>query len=244
MTKIEKYVAWLEQIAADDSHGYDQKKRQGVDYDCSSFVANGLVQAGFNIARTSYTGNLYQQLLRCGFALVPSVTDRKRGDIFLTPGKHVVTCVDAKNIVHASINEQGKITGGKEGDQTGKEICIRSFYTPSYGWKYHLRYNIPEASTASIYEVALAVIAGKYGTGSTRKKNVEALGYNYEAVQKEVNRILKGNKTATGKTVHDVACEVIKGKWGNGKDRESALKKAGYNPVEVQKMVNTLLGGK
>ena len=31
-------------------------------------------------------------------------------------------------IGHASIDERGKISGGQEGDQTGKEICVRSWY--------------------------------------------------------------------------------------------------------------------
>ena len=37
-------------------------------------------------------------------------------------------------IIHASINEQGKISGGQLGDQTGKEVCIRSWY--SKPWSY------------------------------------------------------------------------------------------------------------
>ena len=48
--------------------------------------------------------------------------------------------IDGSSIVHASINENNDITGGKTGDQTGREICTRSFYTPQYGWGYHLRY--------------------------------------------------------------------------------------------------------
>ena len=34
----------------------------------------------------------------------------------------------AVKIGHASIDENGKIAGGKVGDQTGKEICIRDWY--------------------------------------------------------------------------------------------------------------------
>lgn len=34
----------------------------------------------------------------------------------------------AVRIGHASIDEHGKISGGKVGDQTGKEICIRDWY--------------------------------------------------------------------------------------------------------------------
>lgn len=45
------------------------------------------------------------------------------------------------------------------------------------------------------------------------------------------------------KTVETVAREVIFGKWGNGDDRKSRLKVAGYNPEEVQKKVNEILNG-
>lgn len=37
-------------------------------------------------------------------------------------------------IGHASIDEFGKISGGNVGDQTQKEVCIRSYYMSSKGW--------------------------------------------------------------------------------------------------------------
>lgn len=40
-------------------------------------------------------------------------------------------------IGHASIAENGKATGGKAGDQTGKELCTRDWYTK--GWNVLLR---------------------------------------------------------------------------------------------------------
>lgn len=43
------------------------------------------------------------------------------------------------------------------------------------------------------------------------------------------------------KSVETVAREIISGKWGNGSERVSRLKAAGYNPAEVQKKVNELL---
>lgn len=42
------------------------------------------------------------------------------------------------NIFHASIDEHGKISGGSSGDQTGKEVCVRSWY--SKPWNKVLRY--------------------------------------------------------------------------------------------------------
>lgn len=43
------------------------------------------------------------------------------------------------------------------------------------------------------------------------------------------------------KSVTDIAKEVIAGKWGNGEDRKNRLRGAGYDPAEVQKMVNELV---
>ena len=40
-------------------------------------------------------------------------------------------------------------------------------------------------------EIAKEVIAGKWGNGETRKKKLKAAGYDYKAVQKEVNKLLK-----------------------------------------------------
>lgn len=43
----------------------------------------------------------------------------------------------AVKIGHASIDERGKIAGGKSGDSTGKELCIRNWYAK--GWNVVLR---------------------------------------------------------------------------------------------------------
>lgn len=43
------------------------------------------------------------------------------------------------------------------------------------------------------------------------------------------------------KTIHDIASEVIQGKWGNGEERVIKLKKAGYDARTIQKEVNAIL---
>lgn len=96
------------------------------------------------------------------------------------------------------------------------------------------------ATTKSINEVAKEVIAGKWGNGSERKKNLEAAGYSYTAVQAEVNNILYGKKP-TLKSTDEIAKEVIAGKWGNGADRKKKLEAAGYNYNTIQKRVNELI---
>lgn len=41
-----------------------------------------------------------------------------------------------------------------------------------------------------------------------------------------------------------LAREVIQGKWGNGDTRKAKLKAAGYDPAEIQAIVNDLLKSK
>lgn len=141
MSKIETYVQYLEDIAADDSHGYSQDKRYSPDYDCSSFVAAGLIYAGFNVSKFSTTRNLKEQLLKNGWKIIDVNAPRVRGDILLKESVHVVTCTDSENIVHASINEKGGITGGQTGDQTGKEICVMPYNNLGMVFDYHFRYS-------------------------------------------------------------------------------------------------------
>ena len=43
----------------------------------------------------------------------------------------------------------------------------------------------------SVDTIAKEVINGKWGNGITRKKKLKAAGYDYNAVQKKVNELLK-----------------------------------------------------
>lgn len=55
------------------------------------------------------------------------------------------------------------------------------------------------SSKKTISQIAKEVINGEWGNGDTRKKKLEAAGYDYDAVQKEVNKQL-GVSTSTGST--------------------------------------------
>ena len=131
---IDKAIQWALKIAKDPSHGYDQTKRWGPDYDCSSFLITAWDQAGVPLikAGATYTGNMRQAMLKNGFRDVTSTVDFAtgaglcRGDILLNEQHHVAMYIGNGQIVHASINERGRATGGKTGDQTGREICVRS----------------------------------------------------------------------------------------------------------------------
>lgn len=135
---IENAVNWAINIAKDDSHGYDLANRWGPDYDCSSLVISAFKQAGVNLTCT-YTGNMRVDMLKHGFIEVP-LKDRQRGDVLLNEKSHTALMINNKELVHASINENGRTVGGKRGDQTKREICIREYYRYSSGWDYCLRY--------------------------------------------------------------------------------------------------------
>ena len=151
---ITEAVSWAVGIAQDDSHGYSQQKRWGPDYDCSSLVISAYEQAGVPVkeAGATYTGNMRAAFQKCGFSVLfyRSGMTLVKGDILLNERRHTAMYIGDGRVVHASINEKGTITGGTSGDQTGKEICVRSFYAPSYGWDYVLRYEESEVAKVNI----------------------------------------------------------------------------------------------
>lgn len=179
---VEKFVAWQEQIARDNSHGYDQTHRNGPDYDCSSLCGTALNKAGFNVNPSSTTFNLKSQLLADGWGYCSAPW--KRGDIHLKESSHVATSVDANNIVHASINEKGGVRGGQVGDQTGREICIRSYYDKP--WDCHLRYMGDKQNTSqkpSAAQGAPKYAIGKIYTLQSEMKVRKGPGTSYAAKQ-------------------------------------------------------------
>ena len=128
-SRIETYVKWMLGIAADDSHGYDQTYRWGErgDYDCSSLVISAVRAAGIDTKWATYTGNMRSAFTSTGF-YCRGFDNLKRGDILLNDTYHVAIYIGNGQLVHASGNEWGGATGGQPGDQTGKEICVRSYY--------------------------------------------------------------------------------------------------------------------
>lgn len=205
MTKIEKAVHFMETIANDETHGYDQTCRWGVDYDCSSLVITAWEESGVKVktAGATYTGNMYKVFTSNGFTDVTSAIDLPTGkglqvgDVLLNTKHHVAMYCGEGKEVEASINEKGTTTGGQTGDQTGKEILIRPYR--NYPWDYVLRYtaesfgNVCNSTSCDYTAIARDVIAGKYGNGAVRKRRLESAGYNYLVVQKKVNELLRGN---------------------------------------------------
>ena len=208
---IKKAVEFAVGIANDPAHGYDQIHRWGSeDYDCSALVISSWEEAGVPVKTkgATYTGNMKKVFLENGFEEVIGKVNVANGDglaygdVLLKEGSHVAMFIGNGQIVHASINEKGTVKGGKEGDQTGKEICTRSYYNKP--WNSVLRYKEAVVTPVkSINEIAEEVINGKWGSGDNRKERLDAAGYNPEEVQKKVNELLTKpvRKTATHKVV-------------------------------------------
>ena len=205
MSKVDTYTDYMIAIALDDSHGYSQINRGGnPDFDCSSLVGHALSKAGFNINPDSTTRNLYEQLKKCGFTFCNRPW--KKGDIHLAIGHHVCVSSDSEHIVHASIDENGTTKGRKAGDQTGKEICIRKYYNPSYGWSYHLRYK--EYNGSESYNMSLLKRGSKNNDVTVFEILMSKLGFYSGSID-----------TSYGK-VCETACKNFQTKYGLTVDGE------------------------
>lgn len=197
-SKITKMVKHAKDIAADDSHGYSQARRWGPDYDCSSLMYECARFAGYNVptSGTRYTGTMLEHFKKAGFKAIPfdgNLGDLDPGDIMLNVENHTEMYIGSGKFVGAHIAETGGVDG-KPGDQTGNEISVCNAYIPSFGWDYVLvppeesKGTTPARKTVS--QLANEVIAGKWGNGSTRRKKLEAAGYDYDEVQAKVNELL------------------------------------------------------
>lgn len=120
-----------------------------------------------------------------------------------------------------------------------------------YGQKYYDKYASKTTTTSpttttittgsdTVYTVkagdTLSAIASKYGT--TYQKLAAYNGISNPNVIRIGQQI---KIPVSGKTIDQLAREVIQGLWGNGTDRVSKLKAAGYDATAVQNRVNQLL---
>lgn len=58
---------------------------------------------------------------------------------------------------------------------------------------------------------------------------------------KQISTVTPAKTKSKKKSNTEIAKEVINGKWGNGDARKKKLKAAGYDPSEIQKLVNKML---
>ena len=95
----------------------------------------------------------------------------------------------AVRIGHASGDENRKATGGKSGDQTGKEVCIRDWYLHNKGWVV-LRCNDADKREKIAEAMEKACANGKIGYDQGQREtlfdNVKNNGFDPSKVTKSV----------------------------------------------------------
>lgn len=95
----------------------------------------------------------------------------------------------AVKIGHASIDERGKATGGKAGDQTGKEVFTRYWYKHSKGW-VTLRCLV--SGMAEYIALAMEIITANNNVGYDQSENqtlwklLESNGFDIRNINKAV----------------------------------------------------------
>ena len=161
---IEVAIEWALSIADDDSHGYDQTSRWGPDYDCASLVISAFKYAGADVGGATYTGNMCSELGSHGFDIIDfSSSQLQRGDILWRRSNgsgHTELYIGNNQSVGAHCNEFGGVTGGKTGDQTGKEINVQNCGT---NWMKIIRYR---DNSPQYYTVYLNANGGDVSPGS------------------------------------------------------------------------------
>lgn len=153
----------VEHECADNSHGYSQPNRAGIgtgggvgetitlsdgskvgisagDKDCSSLAIEAYRALGVGVGGATYTGNMRGCMVSSGnfsWHGRSELGSLQRGDILLRESSHTAVYLGNGLIGHASASEHGT-TSGTRGDQTGREVCVRSYY--DYPWDGFLRY--------------------------------------------------------------------------------------------------------
>ena len=140
----ERALNWALETAKDDTHGYSQLMRWGPDYDCSSFIISAYEQAGLKLkeAGASYTGNMKDAFLRCGFTALPDLPENQLipGDVLLNEQNHTVMYIGSGKVVAARSSDGFP----QSGDQSKRELCVQNYY--DYPWDCVLRYTGTKSS--------------------------------------------------------------------------------------------------
>lgn len=166
--------------------------------------------------------------------------DSGKGDCTGWPDHVGLVASVSRNTIRVIEGNMSNTVGYRNLNVNGR--YIRGFITPKFSTKATSSGSGTAGTSGkkSVSEIAKEVIAGKRGNGDARKSAIKAAGYDYDAVQAEVNKQLKGSSKTT-KSVTEVAKETIQGKWGNNPERRKKLEAAGYNYSMVQAEVNRLM---
>jgi hypothetical protein len=154
---------------------------------------------------------------------------------------------DGKIYLRSNGFKPQKYTGTNQHTSHG-HVSIRhggQYENAIQSWGYSIAAPAPSPQPTppkSVAQIASEVLAGNWGNGDDRRNRLQNAGYDFNAVQAEVNRRMgAGAPVAHRPSLFEVAQAVIRGEWGNGADRQGRLQRAGFNYRQVQDEVNRQL---
>ena len=114
-----------------------------------------------------------------------------------------------------------------------------------FNWDYSGQPNDGNADHIGFVEQVtgntIVCIEGNYNDAVGRRTINVGWGYIRGYARPKYSGVGTASTTVKKKSVDEIAKEVIRGAWGSGAIRKSAIIKAGYNYAEVQARVNELL---
>lgn len=151
MSKSTEAATWILGIAVDDSHGY-QWGGWGPEYDCGHLVIMAYEAVGVHVreAGATYTGNMRQAFLACGFEDVISQVNLATGaglqigDALVNEANHAAMYVGNGCIVQARSNFDGIA-----GDSSGQEIREQAYYNYPWDCVFRLKENGAPGSSST-----------------------------------------------------------------------------------------------
>lgn len=197
------------------------------DYDCSSSVIAAykavLKHTKYNgkLDKATYTGNMRSVFTKSGLFKAyryPKSGTVPVGSVYLNDACHTGMYQGGGKTSEFLINEKGGITGGKSGDQTGKESCIRS--SSAYGsWQWVLvptskltsieigPTSTASASTGTSYKVVCSALNVR-NVASTIKPGTKVIGTLKKGATVKLTNV---KKNTAGNTWGKVASGSLKG---------------------------------
>lgn len=172
---------------------------------------------------------------------------KTKGHIAEFPGTEGALVYKSGSASYMGIHHVGVYSGGYVYEAKGHEFGVVKTKFDKADWNFwslcpFISYNTESKDTEikSVEDIAREVLDGKWGNNPDRREMLIKSGYDYDAVQKMVNQLIK---TPIRKSNEEVAREVAKGRWGNNPERRQKLEAAGYDYETIRQLVNMIIYG-
>lgn len=126
----------------------------------------------------------------------------------------------------------------------GGGVAKKKYSISAYRGKVLFGHPKYDKELKSVDEIALEVIAGKWGSGQVRMANLTDAGYNYAMVQARVNELLKKPKEIADKPkfIWDYLMKKIDNPYGVAGLMGNIQAESGFNPKNMQNSFEKKLG--